>query len=105
MTVEGILRKSGNLHQIAEVVNALDLAGGDGYTVDLSGLDPVTLASLFKRFLRELPDPVCTGKLFNLLLAASRTQIQPRSRASTHPSVQTSRTRQRESARCTSSSA
>lgn len=72
VTVQGILRKSGNLHQLAEVVNALDHAGGDGYTVDLSGLDPVTLASLFKRFLGMLPDSVCTGRLFGLFLTASK---------------------------------
>ncbi|KAL8276595.1 hypothetical protein RQP46_011018 [Phenoliferia psychrophenolica] len=32
MTVEGILRKSGHLRQITEVINALDHAGGNGYT-------------------------------------------------------------------------
>ena len=72
MTVPGIFRESGNLRQISEVVNALDHSGGDGYTVDLSGLDPITLASLFKRFLGKLPDPIITGGLFHLLLVASR---------------------------------
>ncbi|KAM0747374.1 RhoGAP-domain-containing protein [Meredithblackwellia eburnea MCA 4105] len=88
MSVEGILRKTGNLHQIAEVINALDHAGGDdGYAVDLSGLDPVTLASLFKRFLRELPDPVLTSKLFNVLLAASRIKNPSARKRSMHLAI------------------
>lgn len=72
VSIQGILRKSPSLHVLSEIVNALNNGGNDGYTVDLGSLDPLTLASLFKKFLRDLPDPVLTGKLFPLFIAASR---------------------------------
>ncbi|KAI5474490.1 hypothetical protein MNV49_003213 [Pseudohyphozyma bogoriensis] len=72
MTIEGILRVPGNQHLIKEIVNALNHPGGQGgYTVDLAAIDPLTLGSIFKKFLADLPDPVLTSHLFHLFLAAS----------------------------------
>ncbi|GAA6040107.1 hypothetical protein JCM8097_002031 [Rhodosporidiobolus ruineniae] len=71
MTTEGIFRKSGNLRVIDEIVHALDSSGGNDTVIDLAALDPITLADIFKRFLRFLPDPVLSGHLFKLFIACS----------------------------------
>ncbi|KAM0787044.1 hypothetical protein ACM66B_006310 [Microbotryomycetes sp. NB124-2] len=71
VATEGILRKTGNLKKINEVIRALDNAHGDGTVVDLAALEPVDLASLFKKFLSFLPDPVMSGHLFGLWLATT----------------------------------
>ncbi|GAA5984797.1 hypothetical protein JCM11641_002743 [Rhodosporidiobolus odoratus] len=71
VTVEGILRKSGNFRVITEIINALDSSGGNDTVIDLAKLDPVTIADLFKRFLASLPDPVLTSSLFKLFIACS----------------------------------
>ncbi|GAA5911942.1 hypothetical protein JCM5296_000353 [Sporobolomyces johnsonii] len=71
VTVEGILRRSGNARHIMEIINALDVSGRNDTVIDLAALDPVTLADLFKRFLAALPDPVLTGHLFALFIATS----------------------------------
>ncbi|GAA5861899.1 hypothetical protein JCM1840_006868 [Sporobolomyces johnsonii] len=71
VTVEGILRRSGNARHIMEIINALDVSGSNDTVIDLAALDPVTLADLFKRFLAALPDPVLTGHLFALFIATS----------------------------------
>lgn len=44
---------------------------GTETVIDLAALDPITLASIFKRFLAMLPDPVLTGHLFHLFIATS----------------------------------
>ncbi|KAK4049689.1 hypothetical protein OIV83_003964 [Microbotryomycetes sp. JL201] len=71
VATEGILRKTGNLKKINEVIHALDNAHGNGTVVDLAALEPVDLASLFKKFLACLPDPVMSGHLFKLWLATT----------------------------------
>ncbi|GAA6064456.1 hypothetical protein JCM10212_004440 [Sporobolomyces blumeae] len=71
-SVPGILRKSGNARHIMEIIKVLDHEPGTPDTViDLASIDPVTLADLFKRFLKALPDPVLTGHLFGLFVATS----------------------------------
>ena len=51
-------------------------ADGSNETIlDLAKLDPITLASLFKRFLAQLPHPVFTHHLFGLFIATSRTSL------------------------------
>lgn len=85
-TVEGILRIPGNKRLLKKVVHALNKAGkeGSGITVDLAEIDPLTLASIFKRFLRDLPDPILTGKLFRLFLAASHIKDVPKRKRAMH---------------------
>ncbi|GJN87747.1 hypothetical protein Rhopal_000702-T1 [Rhodotorula paludigena] len=70
-STEGILRKSGNLRILREVMHALDHSGGNDSVIDLAALDPVTLADLMKKFLSALPHPVLTGHLFSLFIACS----------------------------------
>ncbi|TKA53357.1 hypothetical protein B0A53_04375 [Rhodotorula sp. CCFEE 5036] len=71
VTVEGILRKSGKLRVVREIMHALDTSGGNDTVIDLAALDPVTLADLFKQFLGALPDPLMTSHLFKLFIACS----------------------------------
>jgi hypothetical protein len=63
MSVEGIFRKNGNIRRMNQVIESLDQ---DPASVDLSLDNPVQLAALLKRFLRDLPDPLLTFKLHRL---------------------------------------
>lgn len=63
VSVEGIFRKNGNIRRMNQVIECLDR---DPASVDLSQDNPVQLAALLKRFLRDLPDPLMTYKLHKL---------------------------------------
>ncbi|KAI9636708.1 uncharacterized protein MKK02DRAFT_25397 [Dioszegia hungarica] len=71
MAVEGIFRKNGNIRRLQQISEALDK---DSTQVNLSEENPVQLAALLKRFLRELPDPLLTFKLHKLFCAAASFQ-------------------------------
>lgn len=66
MSVEGIFRKNGNIRRMNQMIEAMDRDLG---SVDLSQDNPVQLAALLKRFLRDLPDPLLTFKLHRLWVA------------------------------------
>ncbi|KAG8678766.1 hypothetical protein FRC09_019560, partial [Ceratobasidium sp. 395] len=57
MSVEGIFRKNGNIRRMNAVIEAIDR---DPTSVDLTQDNPVQLAALLKKFLREMPDPLLT---------------------------------------------
>ena len=65
MSVEGVFRKNGNIRRQKEIENAMD-AAGSSEVVDLNQESPVQNAALLKRFLRGLPDPILTTKLYRL---------------------------------------
>ncbi|TCD60650.1 hypothetical protein EIP91_009737 [Steccherinum ochraceum] len=67
MSIEGIFRKNGNIRRLKDLTDAIDR---DPSSVDLSTDNPVQLAALLKKFLRELPDPLMTFKLHRLLIAS-----------------------------------
>ncbi|KAF9045826.1 RhoGAP-domain-containing protein [Hymenopellis radicata] len=67
MSVEGIFRKNGNIRRLKELTEAIDR---DPSSVDLTTDNPVQLAALLKKFLRDLPDPLMTFKLHRLLVAS-----------------------------------
>lgn len=67
MSVEGIFRKNGNIRRIKDSIEAIDR---DPSSVDLSQDNPVQLAALLKKFLRDLPDPLMTFKLHRLFIAS-----------------------------------
>lgn len=69
MSVEGVFRKNGNIRRLKDLSEALDR---DAASVNLSDENPVQLAALLKRFLRDLPDPLLTFKLFQLFIATQR---------------------------------
>lgn len=65
MSVEGIFRKNGNIRRLKELGDAIDR---DPASVDLSTDNPVQLAALLKKFLRDMPDPLLTFKLYRLFI-------------------------------------
>ncbi|KAH9479568.1 Rho-type GTPase-activating protein 1 [Psilocybe cubensis] len=67
MSVEGIFRKSGNIRRLRDLTDAIDR---DPSSVDLSQDNPVQVAALLKKFLRELPDPLMTFKLHRLFVSS-----------------------------------
>lgn len=67
MSVEGIFRKNGNIRRLKELTESIDK---DPSSVDLTTDNPVQLAALLKKFLRDLPDPLMTFKLHRLLVAS-----------------------------------
>ncbi|PSN59542.1 RhoGAP-domain-containing protein [Corynespora cassiicola Philippines] len=69
MSVEGVFRKNGNLKALRELEEEIDAKGVE--QVDLNSKNPVILANLLKRFLRLMPDPVLTLKLYRLFMTAN----------------------------------
>jgi hypothetical protein len=67
MSIEGIFRKNGNIRRLKDLTEAIDR---DPSSVDLSLDNPVQLAALLKKFLRDLPDPLMTFKLHRLFIAS-----------------------------------
>ncbi|EIN06077.1 RhoGAP-domain-containing protein [Punctularia strigosozonata HHB-11173 SS5] len=67
MSIEGIFRKNGNIRRLKDLTEAIDR---DPNSVDLTTDNPVQLAALLKKFLRDLPDPLLTFKLHRLLIAS-----------------------------------
>ncbi|KAI9847146.1 MAG: hypothetical protein M1837_003008 [Sclerophora amabilis] len=70
MSVEGVFRKNGNIRRLKELAEIIDTKGGNA--VDLNRENPVQVAALLKKFLRELPDPLLTSKLHRLFITSSR---------------------------------
>ncbi|KAI6112638.1 hypothetical protein F5141DRAFT_1195407 [Pisolithus sp. B1] len=67
MSVEGIFRRNGNIRRLKDLSETID---HDPSSVDLTQDNPVQLAALLKKFLRELPEPLMTFKLHRLLIAS-----------------------------------
>ena len=67
MSVEGVFRKNGNIRGLRDLSEKLDQKEVD---VDLSKESPVQVAALLKKFLRELPDPLLTYKLYRLFVTS-----------------------------------
>lgn len=76
MSVEGVFRKNGNIKGLRDLSEKLDAKEVD---VDLSKENPVQVAALLKKFLRELPDPLMTHKLYRLFVT-SQSKFVPRDR-------------------------
>jgi hypothetical protein len=69
MSIEGVFRKNGNLKALRELEEEIDAKGVQ--QVDLNNKNPVILANLLKRFLRLMPEPVLTLKLYRLFMVAN----------------------------------
>lgn len=74
VSIEGIFRKNGNIRRLKELSEALDR---DFTSVNLSDDNPVQLAALLKKWLRELPDPLLTFKLHRLFVMSQK--LEPES--------------------------
>ena len=80
MSVEGVFRKNGNIKRLRETAEAIDAQ----QTPDFTRENPVQVAALLKKFLRELPDPLLTFKLHNLFVASQRIQDPAKQRRLLH---------------------
>jgi hypothetical protein len=67
MSVEGVFRKNGNIRRLKELSESIDK---DPSAVNLSEDNPVQVAALLKKFLRDLPDPLLTFKLHRLFVVS-----------------------------------
>jgi hypothetical protein len=71
MSVEGVFRKNGNIKRLNDVKEEIDKK--EMVDVDLTKENPVQVAALLKKFLRDLPDPLLTFKLHKLWIATQST--------------------------------
>ncbi|KAJ9072239.1 Rho-type GTPase activating protein Rga1, variant 3 [Entomophthora muscae] len=69
MSVEGIFRKNGNIRRLKELAESIDK---DPQSVDLSKDNPVQVAALLKKYLRDLPDPLISFKLHRLFVLSQK---------------------------------
>ncbi|EPQ27143.1 uncharacterized protein PFL1_05424 [Pseudozyma flocculosa PF-1] len=81
LSVEGIFRKNGNIRRLKELSEALDR---DSSQVNLLDDNPVQLAALLKKFLRELPDPLMTFKLHRLFVMSQKLESEDERRRILH---------------------
>ncbi|KAI2629753.1 RhoGAP-domain-containing protein [Hypoxylon sp. NC1633] len=70
LSVEGVFRKNGNIKKLTEQVAAVDREGCD--VIRWNDETPHQLAALLKRYLRELPEPLMTQKLYRVWIAATK---------------------------------
>ncbi|KAI1828085.1 RhoGAP-domain-containing protein [Xylaria intraflava] len=82
LSVEGVFRKSGNIKKLTEQVAAVDRDGCDA--IRWNDENPHQLAALLKRYLRDLPDPLMTFKLYRVWIAATKLQDPDKRRLCLH---------------------
>ncbi|TWU78019.1 hypothetical protein ED733_006460 [Metarhizium rileyi] len=70
LSVEGVFRKNGNIKKQQALVEKINQEGCD--VVNFMEQPVVQLAALLKRYLRDLPDPLMTHKLYSLWIAAAK---------------------------------
>lgn len=80
MSVEGVFRKNGNIKRLKEAAEAID----SNQTPDLSRENPVQVAALLKKFLREMPDPLLTFKLHKLFIISQKIDDEEKRRRILH---------------------
>lgn len=69
VSVEGIFRKNGNIRQLKELSDEIDR---NPAKVNLANENPIQVAALLKKFLRDLPDPLLTSKLHKLFVTSQK---------------------------------
>jgi hypothetical protein len=82
MSVEGVFRKNGNIKRLNDAKEEIDAKGA--VEMDLTKENPVQVAALLKKFLRELPDPLLTHKLNKLWITSQRIEDSERRRRVMH---------------------
>jgi hypothetical protein len=82
LSVEGVFRKNGNIKKQQEMVERVNTEGCD--TVNFMEQPVVQLAALLKRYLRDLPDPLMTHKLYKLWISAARINDMERRKQCLH---------------------
>ncbi|KAI9481462.1 MAG: Rho GTPase activation protein [Benjaminiella poitrasii] len=77
LNTEGIFRKNGNIRGLKEMCETLDSQPNREDWTDFFGELPIIqLAAFIKRFLRELPEPLLTYKLYKLFLMSNKANSQ-----------------------------
>ncbi|KAL2381047.1 hypothetical protein RJ035_006591 [Blastomyces gilchristii] len=69
MSVEGVFRKNGNIKRLKETSDIVDTRYEQA---DFNKENPVQIAALLKKFLREMPDPLLTFKLHRLFVVSQK---------------------------------
>jgi hypothetical protein len=82
MSVEGVFRKNGNIKRLNDAKDEIDAKGA--VEMDLTKENPVQVAALLKKFLRELPDPLLTHKLNKLWITSQKIEDAERRRRVLH---------------------
>ncbi|KAK9459804.1 uncharacterized protein V1516DRAFT_451922 [Lipomyces oligophaga] len=73
MSIEGVFRKNGNIRRSRALVEEMDLSGSShAIREKLNNESPVQLAALLKKFLRDMPDPLLTFRLFRIWVSSQR---------------------------------
>lgn len=70
LSVEGVFRKNGNIKKMQEMVERINSEGCDN--VNFMEQPVIQLAAVLKRYLRDLPDPLMTHKLYRLWISAAK---------------------------------
>ncbi|ODV93762.1 hypothetical protein PACTADRAFT_51518 [Pachysolen tannophilus NRRL Y-2460] len=70
MSVEGVFRKNGNIKGLRVLTEAVD--ANPSKMPDFTNETPIQLAALLKKFLRELPDPLLTFKLYEIWILSQK---------------------------------
>lgn len=70
MSVEGVFRKNGNLKTLRELCETID--ANPSSVPDLAKENAIQLSALLKKFLREMPNPLLTFKLFDLWILSQK---------------------------------
>ena len=82
MSVEGVFRKNGNIKRLNEAKEEIDSKGS--VDMDLTKENPVQVAALLKKFLREMPDPLLTHKLNKIWITSQKIEDIERRRRVLH---------------------
>lgn len=70
MTVEGIFRKNGNIKRLRELTEAIN--ENPEKLPDFNNETQIQLSALMKKFLREMPDPLFTFKLYDVWIESQK---------------------------------
>lgn len=70
VSAEGVFRLNGNIRRLRQLVEEID--HHPDHVPNLSNETPIQLAALLKKFLRDLPIPLLTFKLYDLFLLSQR---------------------------------
>lgn len=70
LSVEGVFRKNGNIKKMQALVERINAEGCDN--INFMEQPVIQLAAILKRYLRDLPDPLMTHKLYRLWTSAAK---------------------------------
>lgn len=82
MSIEGIFRKNGNIRRSKELAEMADK--NPGKTGMFTEENPIQLAALFKKYLRDLPDSLLTFKLQKLWLTSQKIEDNEERKSAMH---------------------